>query len=125
VFISGKFLVSDSQFRQLPDFGNFGDLFPPRPAFFSFLLQTKTLFKATQAWPLRGAWVAPWGYPSATQTQSQSAEGRRQSGAAQTRDCHSQFAGCQVFQRACAPRRCLKIPYSLRRINCESGQVLV
>jgi hypothetical protein len=36
VFISGKFLVSDSQFRQLPDFGNFGDLFPPRPAFFSF-----------------------------------------------------------------------------------------
>jgi hypothetical protein len=51
----------------------------PRPAFFLFLLQTKTLFESTQAWPLRHAWVAlarRLGHPRATQSQTQSAEGR-------------------------------------------------
>ena len=57
---------------------------PPHPAFFQLLLQTKHLFNSTFGPPLRHAWVAlgpplghPWVTQSQSQTQSQSAEGRK------------------------------------------------
>ncbi|HLK09027.1 MAG TPA: hypothetical protein VKV30_13820 [Candidatus Angelobacter sp.] len=51
------------QFWQLPDFGNFGDLFlVPLPPFFRLLLQTNALKRfhprMALAWRLGGAWVA-------------------------------------------------------------------
>jgi hypothetical protein len=71
-------IVSDRCNRESNDLNRRSQPIPPRPIF-SFLLQTKTLFKSTQAWPLRDAWVAlgpRLGHPRATQSQSQSAEGR-------------------------------------------------
>jgi hypothetical protein len=55
----------------------------PTPSFFNSLLQTKDFCKSTLGWPLRGPWVTlgwPLGHPRATQSQSQSqsAEGRKQ-----------------------------------------------
>ena len=77
-------------------------IFAPHPLFFRLLLQTKHLFNSTLGPPLRHAWVAlgpPLGHPRATQSQSQSAEGRKPLQVPNTKYRPS-AAGSLCFQRS-------------------------